>query len=364
MPLRGLASRPYIEYETDSESVLTITSPLSGALVLTSAFTITWMVLGTQRIYQVQIYSDAAGTTVVYDTGEVSSAVQSHNVPAGSILSGETYYLRVFSWLDDGSAAESVVQPFSTAFPVIGLNISGLSVANIGGCEGDRTALPGFRITWNVAVPGVGETFVSYEVRRREAGETAYSRIATLTVQGSAGGTKSYSDYNVRSGTTYQYVVVWNSSHATGTLTSAEQVPPGQGYLRFEFCFIHEAATPAQFVRFESHQANVEPVLDAAISETWGRPLPTVFYGEKFAHTIRISGLELLRRDLLRWPALRTLFYRQITTGSVLCVRLGRDRERYFANALTLPKDVGQMTFTPEITLQEVTYTEDVTVEA
>jgi len=335
-------------------TLVVITSPAADAVVLTSAFTVTWTTPGAQATFKLQIYSNAAGTTVVYDSGLVNTATLAHNVPGGSILSGATYYVRVFSWGTDGSSAESAIVRFTTAFPTSS-NVPGLALTIMGGnCSRDATMLPGINVRWSTPVIGVGETFVSYHVRRRLAGTTAYTTIAVIT----AIGTRTYTDYTCIPWATYDYAVVWNATAATGTLTSAVQSPAPHSHVDFEHAFIHEVATPTEFVRFEAWDLAVETALDMVLETTVGRLAPTAFVGEAMSSKISLRGLEQLRRDPRRWPALVRMLGRQSTLATMLCVRSGRDRERYFVALPRVPKAIGQVTFVATLELQEVAYDE------
>lgn len=335
-------------------TLVTITSPMADAVVLTSAFTVTWTTPSPQQSFKLQIYSDPAGTTVVYDSGFVVSGTTSHAVPAGSILSGAIYYVRVFAWGTDGSAAESAIVRFTTAFPTSS-NIPGLALTVMGGsCSRDATMLPGIQITWGAPVVGGAETFVSYQIRRRLAGTTAYTTIAVIT----AIGTRTYTDYTTVPWATYDYAVVWNATAATGTLTSVMQAPAPHAHVDFEHAFIHEVATPTEFVRFEAWDLAVDTSLDMTLETTVGRLAPTAFVGEAMSTKLSLRGLDQLRRNPLRWPALVRMLGRQSTSATVLCVRSGRDRERYFVALPHVPKAINQVTFVATLELQEVHYDE------
>lgn len=351
---RGSMGRRIVDFLTPEIATITLTSPAEGDTILTSAFTVTWDLTGVQARYRVDIYSDATGTATAYSSGFVNSSTRSHDVPAASITSGRTYWIRVFAWLNDGSPLESEIVSFDTAFPT-SVNVTGVTLAAIGAAcvnEGDR--LPGIRVTWAQITPGAGETFLTYEIRRRIAGETAYTTIATISTVS----TLTYDDYNVSAAVSYQYAVVWTASHSTGTLTSVVQSPPKTLRIDFDFVFVHDVRSPSIFARFDSWELTVEPVLDIQFEATWGRQAPTAFVGESFAHRISIRGLPQMRtrRDL--WATLVSIMERQSTAASVLCVRLGRDGEIYFANLARMPKDAGQKQWTGTLELQEVHYDE------
>lgn len=96
---------------------VTITAP-TGA-VTTHGFTATWVFGGaeTQQSYRARVYSDAAGTALVYDSGTVASATKSHTMPSSGYFNNSTTYYLKLSCVDTlGIPGDSAFEDFNTAW--------------------------------------------------------------------------------------------------------------------------------------------------------------------------------------------------------------------------------------------------------
>lgn len=124
----------FIQFKFAVEVV--VTEPPPAGTVAAPAFGVEWTLEVnaapvTQAEYRVRIYN-AAQDTVVYDSGEVASAVQEHTVGAWAPQNNTTYYLRVDATDEDGAAGTSEMHEFATdwAPPAI---IGGVTVTPVGG---------------------------------------------------------------------------------------------------------------------------------------------------------------------------------------------------------------------------------------
>ncbi|HEY6009421.1 MAG TPA: hypothetical protein VIU40_13935, partial [Geobacteraceae bacterium] len=159
---------------------LTISDPVSGARVSTATFTATWGILPilTQLQYRAQIYSDADGEDIVFDTEWVTSGVQSGSLATGSALTSHTtYYLRVFATTTTGESAESEIVPFYFALTT-SVNVTGLTAQAVPTCFPGPRDNPAIWLRWSRVSPT--ETFLCYEIWRREHGETDYIKLARI----------------------------------------------------------------------------------------------------------------------------------------------------------------------------------------
>jgi len=333
----------------------TITAPTCGGSATSAAITVSWTFApGPQQSFTVQVFTDAALTVLAYYSGVVASATQSHVIPAGSLSNGVTYYVLVdfVNTLGQTGQAGGAACSFLTAFAP-SVDVTGLTVKVQGGCA-DPASIPAFRLAWTQVVPGAGETFVSYYVKRREGGDTVWTRIATVT----AVGTLSYVDYNVRSRAVYQYAIVWEATTAGGTLISTEVAV--NGYVDFDHCWIHEVGAGTTNARFDQFEADISVIQDIQTILTWGRSAPTVQVGEKQFHQISLPGLSRHLRDRARWQGLRDMLARQRTASAVYCVRMGAARELWFCSIAGLSRKTGQMEYAPDLSLIEIEYSEAV----
>jgi hypothetical protein len=85
------SSSATFDYETGP--AVTVTSPSDGATITTASLNVAWTVTG-QVKYQVRLYEDG-GSTIVYDSGLITSATTSHTIPSGYLRNGESYDLTV-----------------------------------------------------------------------------------------------------------------------------------------------------------------------------------------------------------------------------------------------------------------------------
>lgn len=76
---------------------VTVTAPTDGGTVTTSNLLVTWTT-SDQVKYRVYLYADGS-TTLVYDSGEITSATGSHTIPSGYLRNDTMYDLVV--WVED-----------------------------------------------------------------------------------------------------------------------------------------------------------------------------------------------------------------------------------------------------------------------
>ncbi|KKM98089.1 hypothetical protein LCGC14_1161510, partial [marine sediment metagenome] len=113
--------------------------------------------------------------------------------------------------------------------------ITGVTVTPHGDkCNAGEATLPYLDVCWDQIVPGGAETFVQYNIYRREAGATDWARIATVT----AVATVCYRDFNVSSYQGYEYAVTWTATVSGSDRESARQVTAGR--VDFDHVFVHE----------------------------------------------------------------------------------------------------------------------------
>ncbi len=142
--------------------VVTMVSPTSGSTVTSSQFDVQWSFSpGTQSTFRVRIFSDAGGTILEYDSGEVASPTLLHAVPSGSIASSGSFWIRVDITTTDLQAGQSPLTDFTTAFAP-SVDVSGLTVTPV------STDLPHLLSEWTKVVPGGSEVFVNYNLYRRK----------------------------------------------------------------------------------------------------------------------------------------------------------------------------------------------------
>lgn len=337
-----------------------ITSPTPSQVISSQPLIITWSVAGgTQYSYRVIVSTsptiDPDDPSVIYDSGTQVTASHSDSVPTGTLETGETFYVTVYVIDTLGLEAWATPVEFETDYSP-SVDVTGVRAIQIGSMCAQNDPLPHVRIQWAAVVAGSGETFVRYNVKRRELSTSTYTRIKRIGVRT----TTHYEDYTGIPGTIYEYAITWTASTSSGNLTSANQNPAAEGMVDFEWSFLHEQKDPSYSVRLESEIANYGWDDDQKFSIAWGRSKPTAFFGEKFARVIAITSLEQMRKDPRRWRALETIMGRQLTSGSVLVLRVGIDKTRTFVHGSASTGPTNQAQWSAKYSLREVHFEEDV----
>ena len=219
-----------------------------------------------------------------------------------------------------------------------------------------KVSLPGIRLAWTQWSPLGAETFVRYNVYRREpAVSSAWTRIAAPATVGVV----TYTDYATRSRAVYEYAVTVTALLGGIELEGAKQSPPPVGRVEFDTAFLHDVAAAGSYAQLPSHNVQVSLSQDIAFVPVWGRQQPTAQVGEQIARTATVTGLPLRSTDA-QWADVTELVRRQRDSAALLCLRLGRDGLVMFCAVAQSQKAVGQKSYDPSTELQEVHYTEAV----
>lgn len=296
---------------------VTMVSPTSGSTVTSSQFDVQWAFSpGTQSTFRVRIFSDAGGTILEYDSGEVASPTLLHTVPSGSIASADDFWIRVDITTTDLQAGQSPLTDFTTAFAPVN-NVTGLTVTPV------STGLPHFLLEWSEVVPSGSEVFVNYNLYRRKNLTDTWIRIAKLLTIG----TLEYLDYVPEAQQAYDYSITWTALDTPDTLESirsavTDTIPA------FSSLFVHDWQSPDNFVEIVHQDVNISEELQMTPVKVWSRQAPTFHIGDGQAATISVSATDAWHDNKAMWNDLISLLTRQRTDGAVFVVR--HRGERYF----------------------------------
>lgn len=339
-----------------------VITPTTGCPAFTNAnIEITWTITqGTQAAFRVEVFTDNLGVNKIYDSGIQSGTVGSWIIPPGTLPAPATLYVRVWAQNKDGGTGVSSFVCFETDFPT-SVNITGVSVRSVGGCDAPEI-LPGIRITWMEIIPGGGEVFNRYGIRRRRAGETDFILIAELDDVD----TISYIDHNVESRVRYEYGVVWVATAGASYLISANQASNPGAQVDFDFNFLHTANINSQdsdfkWLRIDSWDANVNVQQDIALVQPWGRDLPTVHVGQAIGSKITVPLHPQMLEDKTFWATVTQFILAQRNQAAVLCLRFGRGRQIYFGVLMGSSRGNTQKQFTVNLDFSESYYDQDLT---
>ena len=233
-------------------------------------------------------------------------------------------------------------------------DITGAEISVIGGdCDTDPTQLPGLMVCWDQVSPPVGTAFMRYEIRRRIAGEAAYTTIAFVTDIA----TLCFTDFCVASKTTYEYSVRWRVSAGPAQVVSDDLDPGVFDRVDFDFLFLHLQEDSGTFVRLDTLRANKTRKRTQRELHVWGRTAPTIAIGEQIWHTITVPGLQqLLGTSDGVWPRLMDVQDGERSFPSVICARFGRAEELYFCQSKEIVQRQGERSYTPDLQLIEVEF--------
>jgi len=186
------------DYETGP--VVTVTSPADNSTITTSSLTVSWTVTG-QVKYQVRVYADST-STILYDSGLITSASLSHTIPSGYLRNGLAYDLVVSvtnaTPLTGYSSIVNITVGFTAPAAVANPTCTAVAITN----DPFPTAI---RLAWD-ATTYTAPQFVEYTVIRSADGGPDAAQIVLARITSPTD--VSLIDYTPASGYTYTYTVV------------------------------------------------------------------------------------------------------------------------------------------------------------
>lgn len=179
--------------------VVTVTSPADGATVATASLTVSWTATD-QVKYQIRLYEDN-GSTLVYDSGLVTSALQSRDIPSGYLRNNTSYDLVVSvtnsAPLVGSSSIVNIAVSFTPADTVENFQVNPVSI----GLDPFDTAI---RLTWDQTAYSAPE-FQEYIIYRSAGGGPDATRIILARITSPS--IVQFIDYTPASGYEYTYEI-------------------------------------------------------------------------------------------------------------------------------------------------------------
>jgi len=359
-----LSSRQYRHFLSGNELHVTITAPPNNSTVTDAAFKYTWITdsLGTQVSFRLRIYTNTFQTVLLHDSGIIYSAGQTYQVPVGALdnpdgLSLGTYFT-VIDVIDNLGASGNgtlfkLIRGWSSATSLVALSI--VAMGDCGQTGGQQT-LPGLQLRWTQPTPGASEAFIKYAIYRREPLPSAtYPNLTPWThIQDIASiATTTWTDYEVRSGVTYQYRVFYVAS--VGIETRISDAVTNAGQVKWDWLWLHQQEDPTNQVCFFSFSADEDMEQDIDFKQAWGRQSPTARIGDTETRRWRVTGEPLVKRK--RWDELVALISAQRTEDALVVARFGRARVLAYCQVISPTRNIGQKGYAPAIQLVEVNHT-------
>lgn len=215
-------------------------------------------------------------------------------------------------------------------------------------------ALPNIYLTWDPSTESL-DTFLRYQVYRRELGASEWTKLARITDRGVA----YYNDYGARSGTTYEYAVT-QVKDVAGEEVEGVFPAPVQAQLAIVSIFVHALASPSVYAELDADRASYAREQDIAYVLPASRRVPTPHVGRRRQRVVRAEmGDEAWDDSAEIWRAVEDLQEAQYALGSKLMLRGPRDLA--FVAALESPeRDDRHVAYGASLTLREVYHREEV----
>lgn len=324
-----------------SGPVVTITAPTGT--ITTSTPVITWTTTDQQK-YQVVLTQSGS---VVYDTGIVTSAQQSHTIPSGIVRHGMSYSVTVTvtnsAPLSGSSPASTFTVSYTLPSSITGLHAS----AEYQQFDAKPSSI---RLTWDASTD---PAFIEYLVSRSDGvDEVVLARIPSQSQV-------VFIDYHPESGVEYTYSVVQVTLQGIDTLVSAPTTTTGRVELaHVVLASVTNGAASRAGLRLDSDRS-FDHHDDLVLEHAWGDSAPSAAYGtaqyQSFSGQFTLATDELANaRDHME--ALRSLWRSRAT----LSYRDERGR-RFFCKISKFSEDDKRVQFyTVSLTLTEVNYREGV----
>ena len=220
-----------------------------------------------------------------------------------------------------------------------------------------RIILPYNRFAWATYTPGAGYTFVQYNVKRRIAGDSAWTRIKVITDQG----TTHYDDYAAPPNQRLEYIVT--ASALLGSIVLESDEPdPVSGVLCFRSVYLHSVDDPAVYAVIPAYDFDEPALQDYQTVQPRGRVVPSAIVGKARWHVTSFRGLDQTFRPSVSWDNLEALQLEQGPDGAaaILCLRAGEAGIRRFVTLSRLGRRAGQKSYAPDVEATETYYLEAV----
>lgn len=351
----GLGGVGVAVYAWEASLDIVLDTPTNGEALTEPEIEVGWTttVLAGSPVYEHRVLV-TQGETVVYDSGLLTQATQSHTIPPGYLNNIQTYEIRVRA-IDpnDGDTVEDSVSVTSEWTPLPAME--GVTVTPV------TDPLPGMLVEWPAATVEEPHIFSEYNVYRRVAehsdafGRTAdagpWVRIARLLSYDAL----EYTDHNCGSGIAYEYAVTW---WALGGLQSEQQAPPPADTVTWSHAYIHDVADPEIFTPVPFAGLGVEQQQDIVDTAVRGRASGVAFTGERFERVLSLAVVPGRIRGTAPYERLREMLKRQHTAGATYCLRIGHSGEVVFGRLEPVRRTDQAQLATPDIRFVERHYTE------
>lgn len=303
-----------------SGPVVAITSHTDGQTITTSKPTITWTA-ASQLKYRVVFYLTGT-TTIIYDTGTVTSGLQAYQPPTGTLRNNKQYDLVVYVTNTNGivgsNTAIRLIVSMSSQ-PALGFQVTERMI----GMDDENSAVT---LAWDTSdvAPNL---FVEYILGRRQTGtdidnEKIIKRITNINQ-------KTYIDYFPISGVDYTYTLRQSTrASATSETIVESDYSEGSVTISFSSAIISSVNYPGSrraVLHFVTDRS-ADHTRNQTVLPTWGNAAPVILQDQ--TNYQKISGTFTIVADtqgtaLEYMESLRNLW----DNGDTCCFRDDRGRK-------------------------------------
>jgi hypothetical protein len=332
---------------------VTVSAPAASSTQTTATPTVTWTATG-QVKYRIQIYLHGT-STIAYDSGTITSAVQSIAVPGGFLHgSPSTDYDVVVSVTNATPLTGSnVAQLFTVNFSAPTSPTNFVATPTLAGLDAKPSSV---LCSWDTSVYSAG-VFIQYILDRRLAGTAAGDASTVKLFAPTSLSSNAFVDYNLVADTSYTYSLRQQVTQGTDT-TESGRVEAATSVTLAGIVIsaalnggTYRAVLSYASARSYDHHQDTQTLLP------WGATAPTILIGTQDYQTL--TGTFTLVADNVATAASYIANLRAMRSQRlVVCVR--DDRDRRFFGVIVSFKEVDQrlLLYTVDLTVTEASFSE------
>lgn len=330
---------------------VTITSPVDLATITTSSLSVAWTGSG-QVKYQVWA-TDVITGTVVYDSGQITSASQAHDIPSGKMRNGRSYEIKVAITSSAPLTGYGTVTIDVSFTPPDAPTNFQANPASFGG-DPEPTAI---RCTWDQTSYSTPE-FVKYVLRRWATVGVDAAEVILAEITNPA--TTSFVDFTPSSGIEHTYGI------QVVTVTGLDEVSSDDSVIAVAMITLNATVITSvtDGENYRVYLPNVtERAHDRKTNEAFYAPLsggPPVTIRTRTRYQVGSYTAMLVGTSFQSPGAQRSDFEDLDARQGTVCVRDSFQRKRFFMIESLQIRDEFATYFTAEFTLRQESYTEGV----
>lgn len=330
-----------------------VTAPVANSTITTATPTVTWTASG-QVKYEIVVYLHNT-STVVYDSGVITSAVQSVAIPSGYLHGSPStdYDIVVYVTNSTPLTGSNAAQKFTVNYTAPTAPTNFRASPTLANLDAQASSV---LCSWDQSVYA-SNVFVQYILDRRDAG-TAASDASTVILGRFTSLTQlSFVDYLPVPDHSYTYSIRQQVTQGTDVTESGRvEAAASVSLAGIVICAALDGGTYRAVLSYTSAR-KYQHTQDTQTLTPWGAAQPTVLIGAQNYQTL--TGTFTLLADSVAQAsayiaALRAMYAQRL----IVCVRDERDRRFFGVIRKFDESDVRYLLYTVDLEVVEVTFTE------